>query len=1583
MFELTNFIADPTQDELFKINRVDLTKIAAHFKVGFRKTITKRELQILLLDSLHELGVFGDEEKMMDYPDSVEGGSEDLALQIKKLELQAKEHDRVLLREREEWEREKERQMNRERHELELKRLEMEQACRLKEMELKSRERGLTDTSDFDVSRNIRMVPQFREQEVDKFFALFERVANNMKWPKTFWPMLLQCVFVGKAQEAFSSLSVEESLDYDQVKVSVLRVYELVPEAYRQKFRNLRKTNETYVEFAREKESMFDRWCVSMKVKTFEELRELIILEEFKNCLPERVVTYLNEQKVLKCSAASALADEYVLTHKNVFSVTPKIPSVNSHRSSQRNLERPLPVDKVAVSSDKSVFSPVCFYCKKRGHIISECNVLKKKNNVPKPVGLLMTSSSQVEGLQSLASDADMWKDEGYVPFMMDGFVSLAGKDDLRKPVKILRDTGAAQSFILEGVLPLSDESFIGSSVLVQGFEMGFVKVPLHEIEIESSLVVGRVVVGVRPCLPVRDVTFILGNDLAGGKVFASPEVTDVPLPGTSIDALAQTYPEVFPSCAVTRAMTQRLKDKNLCESESEWNFDLSDTFLSNADFCQVKCSDFVDGLDIAVNKRDEHSMGLNGLSLSREQLIVEQRKDEKTSSLFEAVVPVEQLEQVSQGYFVEDGVLMRKWRPPTASADDEWQVVKQIIVPSSYRSEILSLAHDSPFAGHLGVNKTYDRILRNFFWPGLKTDVASYCRSCHVCQMTGKPNQNIPPAPLHPIPAFSEPFERVMIDCVGPLPRTKSGNQYLLTIMCSSTRFPEAIPLRKITAPVIVKSLVKFFSLFGLPRTIQSDQGTNFMSRVFKQALEQLHIQHRTSSCYHPESQGALERFHQTLKSMLRAFCLEFQKDWDDGVPMVMFAVREVVQESLGFSPAELVFGHTVRGPLKVIKDHWTSDPTPNILDYVSGFRFKLRRACELAKENLEISQRRMKKRYDRCAKLRSFAPGDKVLVLMPVPGSALQARYYGPYPVKEKVSELDYVISTNDRRKKTRLCHINMLKPYFERPPEWSGRKSAVLTVLPTDFPVTEGPVLSSADVPEDGVLSSAESFIRPECPLSDNVAVATCEGDVEFPAAELVAGRLKNSSIIRTLDSHFSHLTVTERADVISIIRKYENLFSDVPSCTSLIEHDIDVGDSLPIKQHAYRVSPEKRTQLQHEVNFMLENDIAEPSFSPWSSPCLLVKKTDGTFRFCTDFRRVNAVTKPDSYPLPRMEDCVDHVGNAAFVTKIDLLKGYWQVPLSDRAKEISAFVTPDHFLHYKVMAFGLRNAPATFQRLVNRVIKGMHNVEAYLDDLVIYSASWSEHVEQLEELFSRLSRANLTVNLVKCEFGRATVTYLGKIVGSGQVRPVESKVEAITNFPMPTTRRELRRFLGMVGYYRSFCKNFSVVASPLTDLLSPKVAFKWTETCQLSFEKIKALLVSSPVLSAPDFSTPFFLAVDASDTGAGAVLLQLDQAGVEHPVCYFSRKFNKHQRGYSTIEKEALALVLAIQHFDVYIASVTHPLIVYTDHNPLTFISRMKNNNQRLMRWSLFLQTFELDIRHIRGKDNVIADALSRT
>ena len=221
----------------------------------------------------------------------------------------------------------------------------------------------------------------------------------------------------------------------------------------------------------------------------------------------------------------------------------------------------------------------------------------------------------------------------------------------------------------------------------------------------------------------------------------------------------------------------------------------------------------------------------------------------------------------------------MRKWRPPDVPSDVEWAVKHQVVLPKSYRNGVLSMAHETPLAGHLGVSKTYNKILIHFFWPLIKTDVSNFCRSCHTCQMVGKPNQKIPHTPLHPIPAFEEPFSRVIIDCVGPLPKTKSGNEFLLTIMCASTRFPEAIPLRNIKAKTIVRALIKFFTLVGLPKSIQSDQGSNFMSGLFQPVMSELNIEQYKSSAYHPESQGALERFHQTLKNMIMTYCLQTEK--------------------------------------------------------------------------------------------------------------------------------------------------------------------------------------------------------------------------------------------------------------------------------------------------------------------------------------------------------------------------------------------------------------------------------------------------------------------------------------------------------------------------------------------------------------------------------------------------------------------------------------------------------------------------------------------------------------------------------
>ncbi|XP_071845114.1 uncharacterized protein [Apostichopus japonicus] len=1079
------------------------------------------------------------------------------------------------------------------------------------------------------------------------------------------------------------------------------------------------------------------------------------------------------------------------------------------------------------------------------------------------------------------------------------------------------------------------------------------------------------VMVGVRPYLPAKGVQFLLGNDLAGGRVIVNPIVTDKPSTCDNTEQLQKEIPNLFPACAVTRAMSQKLQEVSNSDHSSFSNetnskhreppkkcppkeafhnsqaeFNLADTFLGRLYNDPDPPLGPLSSLPNGVNPEQSNSVPFEVFSsdsLSREQLLLEQEKDPELTLLCDKAITEDEAENVPVCFYLKKGILMRKWRPPDVSAFDEWRVYHQVVVPKVYRSDVLSLAHETPFSGHLGVNKTYHRILNHFFWPNLKKDVSYFCRTCHTCQLVGKPNQTIPPAPLKPIPAFEEPFSRVIIDCVGPLPKTKSGNQYMLTIMCASTRFPEAIPVRDIKAKTVCKVLIKFFTLVGLPKSVQSDQGSNFMSRVFQQAMYQLNIRQVTSSAYHPQSQGALERFHQTLKSMIRTYCFENVKDWDEGVHFLMFAARESIQESLGFSPFELVFGHRVRGPLKMLKEKWMCETEDlNILDYVCKFKYRLHRACEIARENLKSAQNSMKLRYDKRAVDRSFSPGNKVLVFLPVPNSPLHARYFGPYVIHKKVSDTDYIVLTPDRRKSKRLCHINMLKKYYER------------NSKDNSFKITSSIVTSEVD----------------------------CEDEVEGQNVPEMCIKLQNSDVMSNLDKKLCHLSTVQSEQIGSLLRDFSHLFSDSPTRTNLVYHDVDVGDSKSIKQHPYRMNPVKSKHLRDEIQYMLKHDIIEPSDSEWSSPCILVPKPDGSFRFCTDYRKVNTVTRTDSYPIPRVDDCIDRIGNARFVTKFDLLKGYWEIPLTDRAKRVSAFVTPDGLFQYKVMPFGMKNAPATFQRLLNNITASLENCEVYIDDIIVYSNSWYEHVTRIRSLFEKLTEANLTVNLVKSEIAHANVIFLGHVVGQGEVKPVKAKVEAIDKYPVPATKKQLMRFLGMARYYRRFCRNFSDVAAPLTNLLSKSTKFVWTESCQNAFDKIKAILMSSPVLRAPNFSKQFTLATDASDFGVGAVLLQVDDHGVDHPVCYFSKQFNSHQKNYSTIEKETLSLLLGLQHFDVYLGTTSFPIIVLTDHNPLTFLQKMRNKNQRLIRWSLFLQQYNLCIKHIKGKENVIPDVLSR-
>ncbi len=1169
--------------------------------------------------------------------------------------------------------------------------------------------------------------------------------------------------------------------------------------------------------------------------------------------LPERVSTYISERKVVTAGEAAVAADEYILLHKSSFRERHVASDFGAQRSGfdapsdmrSRKIGHMKPDGKTNRTFDNY---DVCNYCHEQGHWKVDCAVLKAKMKGMKtnirPVAFAATVKTDYvyEVCSAPIGEADVLA--AYAPFIREGSVSLVG-GDVKTPLKILRDTGAYNSYIVSSVLPFSGDTDTGDFVLSRGMGLSVFPAPLHKMVLDCELVQGEVDVGVLSALPIEGIHLILGNGLAGSRVWAStppsPKVTLCPSEFLS-DKGSGALQEVSPACVVTRAMGKMQHDE------------LS---ISNS-------------VDVPL---EVPSLAELPLSLSHGEVVQEQRNDVSLKEIFQCVLPALEIGNVASGYFLHEELLFRKWVP--VSEDGVKGDVFQVVVPARFRPLVLKVAHDE--CGHFGVRKTYLNILKHFFWPRLKRDVSGYIKTCHVCQLTGKPNQGIRPAPLQPIPAVSEPFTHLIVDCVGPLPGAKSGCKYLLTVMCQSTRYPAAYPLRSITTKSVVRALTQFISIFGIPKVIQSDQGSNFTSHMFGQVLKLLRIKQNQSSAYHAQSQGALERFHQTLKSLLRAYCTELDRDWEDGLPWLMLAAREAVQESTGFSPNELVFGHTVRGPLAVLKSGCVdTEPPKNLIDFVNGFRHRLFKAGCMAQDKLCVSQSKMKKLYDRHTERQEFSPGDQVLALMPIVGSPFQAKYIGPYTVSEKSSDLNYIVETPGRKKARRLYHVNLLKPYYKRMIEIDSGQDVKNVVCPALLVTSEVLTQESDGVPE--------------------------------PDESLLCGRLKNSESLCNLDKLLAHLPESKRSELAELIHKFPCLFGDIPSRTSWIKHDIDVGDAQPIKQHFYRVAPAKRSYLDAEVDYMLQNNIAVPSASSWASPCILVPKHDGTPRFCSDFRKLNAVTKSDSFPIPRMDDCIDQVGSAKFVSKFDLLKGYWQVPLSKRAQEVSAFTTPSGLYSYNVMPFGLKNAPATFQRLMNHVVSGLIGCSVYLDDVVIYSDTWHSHLRCIRSLFERLMEAHLTINLAKCSFAMATVTYLGRVVGQGRVAPVQAKILAIADYPQPTTKKELQRFLGLVGYYRGFCKNFSTVVFPLTELLKTKMKFDWSASCQQAFDDVKLLLCSAPVLAAPCFDRAFLLQVDASQVGAGAVLLQGDDQGLVRPVSFFSRKFNSYQSNYSVIEIE---------------------------------------------------------------------------
>ncbi|KAI2654662.1 Retrovirus-related Pol polyprotein [Labeo rohita] len=397
---------------------------------------------------------------------------------------------------------------------------------------------------------------------------------------------------------------------------------------------------------------------------------------------------------------------------------------------------------------------------------------------------------------------------------------------------------------------------------------------------------------------------------------------------------------------------------------------------------------------------------------------------------------------------------------------------------------------------------------------------------------------------------------------------------------------------------------------------------------------------------------------------------------------------------------------------------------------------------------------------------------------------------------------------------------------------------------------------------------------------------------------------------------------HLSAAQKMKLQNLVSQFGVVFSSQPGQTNVVQHDIRTPPGVIVRQRPYQVPEARQQAIEEEVQQMLKLGVIEPSRSPWSSPIVMVPKPDGSLHFCNDFRRLNEVSEFNGYPMPRVDKLLDRLGKARYITTLDLTKGYWQVPLSESAKPKTAFSTPSGHWQYRTLTFGLHGAPATFHRMMDIVLRPHQAyAAAYLDDVVVHSEAWEEHLDRLRRVLSELRRAGLTANPRKCHLAFSEAKYLGFQVGRGLIRPQEKKVEAVRNAPRPQTKSQVRAFLGLAGYYRCFIPNFSSLAAPLTDLTRKGQPEKvcWTTGAEEVFAQIKTALMSSPILHAPDFCCPFLLQTDASDTGLGAVLSQI-QEGEEHPVIYISRKLSSAERRYATVEKEALKwAVLELRYY----------------------------------------------------------------
>ncbi len=763
----------------------------------------------------------------------------------------------------------------------------------------------------------------------------------------------------------------------------------------------------------------------------------------------------------------------------------------------------------------------------------------------------------------------------------------------------------------------------------------------------------------------------------------------------------------------------------------------------------------------------------------------------------------------------------------------------------------------------------------------------------------------------------ISQRCEKLAFDIVGPLPISKQKFRFILTSIEMASGFPFAIPLRSYTSDETAKAILSIVSILGSPLVILTDQGSNFMSTTLNHLKSKLHMSSIRTSAYHPQSNGRLERFHLTLKVML-AKCIENRQDWPLALDLVLHFSRNTPNSRHGFTPHELLFLKPTPFILSTLKSIWTSSSQPSV--NLPQFIEDLDNllSCQTHHVKSTLCSKSLSNRVAKESQLvANFKVGDVVYRRNPGHNKCLDASWDGPFIIIKLLPPVNCSITPQGKRSKPKVVHLSQLKK--------------TLTVHRTLL------------VPEENVIDEFRTPVNTSEPIN---------------------------------------LSPSQKSELASTLKSFPAVFTDIPGRTPLVEHSISVTNSTPIWSPSYSIPLAYQEAFRSEIETMLELGVIEPSVSKWASPPIPVKKKDGGIRIVIDFRKLNQVTVREPFTMPSIDDIICQLGNASILSKMDLLKGFYQVPMEESSKQYTAFTCLQGKFQFKVMPFGLTNAPSTFQLLMQSVLRGLESFcLPYIDDLVIFSNSFDDHLCHISAVLSRLTFANLTVKQEKCSWAFSSFDFLGFHVGRNRLSIPADKVSSISSYSLPLTKSSLRSFLGLITFYSRFIPHLShfttVLNRHMTKTCPEKIVCDDDYT--VSFHSIIDAISHHSSLVIPNCNDALSVFCDASFLGIGGTLCVFrDDNWI--PAEFYSRQLSPAEKNYAILDLEAAALLATIEHFRYQLAGRFFK--AFTDHRPLTNILTGQAPSSRLTRWKIRLMEYNFEIHHVEGVANPVADALSR-